>query len=65
MTETKKRLLRLFKNCQMNVLLTDIMAELYFRYKVEQGLQDIDKGRIISHEEVRKRMTKWAKSIGH
>lgn len=65
MTETKKKAIEIIQKLPDECTLTDIMAELYFRYKVDQGLQDVDKGRIISHEEVRKRMTKWAKSIGH
>ncbi|MBC8525807.1 MAG: hypothetical protein H8D22_02885 [Candidatus Cloacimonetes bacterium] len=65
MTETKEKAIKIIQRLPDECTLTDIMAELYFRYKVEQGLQDIDKGRIISHKEGRKRMTKWANSIGH
>lgn len=43
---------------------TDIMAELYFKQKVEAGLRDLEDKRIISQEDVRQRMAQWAASIG-
>ncbi len=43
---------------------SDIMAELYFKSKVEKGRQDIREGRVLTQEEVEKKMAIWAKSIG-
>jgi predicted transcriptional regulator len=37
----------------------DVMAELYFRIKVDSGLKDLDDGKGISHEDVKERMSKW------
>jgi len=42
-----------------NVSVEDIMAELYFRCEVDQGLKQLDEGKGIPHEEVEKRMKKW------
>lgn len=42
----------------------DIMAELYFKSKVEKGLEAIEKGELLTQEEVEKEMRSWAKSIG-
>ena len=39
----------------------DIMAELYFKYQVDKGLQQLDEGNGIPHEEIEKRMEKWLK----
>lgn len=39
----------------------DIMERLYFMQKVEAGLRDIEEGRVISHEEVKERLSKWLK----
>ena len=39
----------------------DIMEKLYFMQKVEAGLKDIEEGRVISHEEVKERLSKWLK----
>jgi predicted transcriptional regulator len=41
--------------------LDDIMAELYFRRKVERGLKDVEEGKVVSHEEARRRLTRWLK----
>lgn len=34
----------------------DIMYELYVRQKIEQGLKDIEEGRIVSHEEAKRQL---------
>jgi predicted transcriptional regulator len=39
----------------------DIMERLFFLKKVEAGLKDIDDGKVISHEEVKKRLDRWLK----
>ncbi|MCG3128218.1 MAG: hypothetical protein CHACPFDD_03095 [Phycisphaerae bacterium] len=39
--------------------LEDIMAELYFRQKVDRGLRDLQQGRVISHDEAKRRPTRW------
>lgn len=37
------------------------MAELYFRYQVDEGLKELNEGKGIPHKEVEKRMSKWLK----
>ncbi len=39
----------------------DIMEKLYFMQKVESGLRDIEEGRVVSHEEVKERLSQWLK----
>ena len=34
---------------------SDAMYELYVRMKIEKGLSDIDEGRVVPHEDVKKR----------
>jgi predicted transcriptional regulator len=34
----------------------DLMYELYVRQKIDQGLDDLEKGRVVSHDEVRRMM---------
>ncbi len=36
-----------------------LMAELYFRRKVERGLQDLSQGRVITPDEAKRRLAKW------
>ena len=39
--------------------LEDIQYHIYVRQKVEQGLQAIDDERVLSEEEVERRLSKW------
>jgi len=39
----------------------DIIAEIYFKQQVEEGLTELDNGKGISHNEVKKRLEKWLK----
>jgi len=42
----------------------EIMAELYFKQQVEQGLQDVAEGRVYSHEQVKNMVNTWRKLSG-
>jgi predicted transcriptional regulator len=56
-TMTQKQLaLQAIERLPDSVTLEDIMAELYFRQKVERGLKDIEEGRVVTHEEARRRL---------
>ena len=37
----------------------DIQYHIYVREKIERGLKDIEDGRVLSQEDVEKRMSKW------
>ena len=37
----------------------DIQYHIYVREKVERGLKDAEEGRVLSQEEVERRMLKW------
>jgi predicted transcriptional regulator len=37
----------------------DIQYHIYVRQKIERGLQDVKKGRVITQEEAERRMSKW------
>lgn len=39
--------------------LEDIQYTLYVRKKIQQGQDDLAEGRIVTHEEMEKRMSKW------
>ncbi|MEM8557750.1 MAG: hypothetical protein AAGG50_07990 [Bacteroidota bacterium] len=53
--------LRLIERLDEDVSFEDIIYELYFLQKVEQGLADVREGRTSSHEEVRKEFEQWLK----
>ena len=42
-----------------DITVSDVMAELYFRQNVDEGLKELDEGKGISHEEAKKRLSRW------
>ena len=39
--------------------LEDIQYHIYVRQKIQQGIDDGEAGRVISHSEVKQRLAKW------
>ena len=37
----------------------DIQYHIYVREKIERGLKDVEEGRVVSEEEMDRRMQKW------
>jgi len=56
MSQVKEAVIEMIKEMP-----ADIMAELYFRQKVDRGLKELDEGKGITHKVVRERMKKWLK----
>lgn len=42
-----------------DVSFEDIQYHIYVREEIERGLKDIKEGRVLSHEEVERRMSRW------
>jgi predicted transcriptional regulator len=59
MQALKENVITMIKNMPQDVSIEDIMAELYFRYEVDQGIKQLDEGKGIPHQEIEKRMKKW------
>ena len=56
---TKEIVIEMIKSLPKKATLPDIMSELYFRYKIDKGLEQLDKGKSIPHVEVKSRLKKW------
>ena len=59
MSTVKEEVIALIQQMPEDTELSDIMAELYFRQKVDQGLKELDEGSGITHEQVKGRLEKW------
>lgn len=59
MLGVKQEILKMIQTLPDEVTIDDIMAELYFKSQVDAGLNELDEGKGILHEEVEKRMSKW------
>ena len=56
---TKETVIELIIRLPDDVSVPDIMAELYFRQKVDEGLHELDAGQGVSHEEAKKQLASW------
>ncbi|HEO65680.1 MAG TPA: hypothetical protein ENI73_07400 [Spirochaetes bacterium] len=59
MPKIKEQVIKMLKSLPENVTLEDIMDELYFKLQVDSGLNELNEGKGIPHEEVEKRLAKW------
>jgi predicted transcriptional regulator len=56
---TKEAVIELIRRLPDDVSTEDIMEELYVRLQIEEGIRELDEGKGIPHEEVKRRMAKW------
>lgn len=59
MQTAKQEALQILKDLPDDITLEDIQYHLYVRKKVEKGLKEVEKGKILDEEEVAKRMSQW------
>jgi predicted transcriptional regulator len=57
MAAVKQQVMQIIQSLPEEVTVDDIMAELYFKLQVDTGLQELDEGKGIPHEEIEKRMS--------
>jgi predicted transcriptional regulator len=55
----KDEVKQIIDNLPDDCSLEDIQYTLYVQKKIQRGLDDLDKGYVISQEEMEKRMSKW------
>ena len=53
----KKEINELLNELPEDATWNDVMYKIYVRQSIEQGLEDIEEGRVISHEELKKKYT--------
>jgi len=63
-TSSKTAALRLIEQLPENASLEEVMYELYFRQRVERGLRELEKGKTVSHDAVRRSVARWLRSAG-
>ncbi len=55
MFTVKEESIHLIQSLPDSVTWDDIIYEMYVKKKIEKGLKDIEEGRVVPHEEVKKR----------
>jgi len=56
---TKDAVIEMIRGLPDDATVADIMAELYFRQKVDNGLRQLDAGEGLDHDEARRRLAPW------
>jgi predicted transcriptional regulator len=64
MTETlsmKEMVLKAMENLPEEDTIDEAMERLYFLSKIEEGVQDLENGRVHTHEEIEAMVGEWLK----
>ncbi|XDD48341.1 hypothetical protein AB3N60_18565 [Leptospira sp. WS39.C2] len=61
MPSTKQHAINLIGNLPDDTSFDDIMEELFFSKKVQQGLIDLDNNAVFSHAQILEEIVKWRK----
>ena len=59
MGRVKRAVLDLVKTLPDNCTIEDVQPQLYVRQKVQRSMEAAAAGRVHSHEQVKKRLSKW------
>ncbi|MEA2464289.1 MAG: hypothetical protein QOJ98_2036 [Acidobacteriota bacterium] len=59
MDTAKEQVQHILQMLPEDASLEDIQYHIYVRQKIQQGLDDAEAGRVISHAEVQQRLAKW------
>ncbi len=58
---TKEKLIQAINKMPEKFSIDDIIEELVMLSKIEQGLADVESGRVFTDKQVEKKMAKWLK----
>lgn len=58
---TKERVLEAVRSLPEDAEIEDAMERLLIIAKIERGIEQADSGQLLSHEEVKQRVSKWLK----
>ena len=56
---TKESVIEMIKRMPESASVPDIIAELYVRQQIDEGLRELDDGLGVDDEEAQKRLSKW------
>ena len=59
MNNVKEEVRKMLDQLPDDVSFEDVQYHIYVRQKLERGLQDLREGRVISQEEMERRMSRW------
>ncbi len=57
----KDQILKAIQDLPDDSTVESAMERLYLIYKIDQGIEQADRGQVVSQEEVKRRMEQWLK----
>lgn len=57
----KDQILKAVQDLPDDATVESAMERLYLIYKIDQGIEQADRGQVVSQEEVKRRMEQWLK----
>ena len=61
METAKEEVRRILESLPDDATLEDIQYRIYVRQTISAGIRDADEGRVVSQEEVERRLSQWTK----
>ncbi|MGB2728388.1 MAG: hypothetical protein WBD09_07910 [Halobacteriota archaeon] len=59
MSTAKEEVRKMLDQIPEDATFEDIQYHIYVQEKIERGMNDIKEGRVLSQEEIERRMSKW------
>jgi len=59
MSTAKEEVRKMLNQIPEDATFEDIQYHIYVQEKIERGMKDIKEGRVLSQEEIERRMSKW------
>jgi predicted transcriptional regulator len=59
METAKEQVQQILQKLPEDASLEDIQYHIYVRQKIQQGIDDVEAGRVLTHAEVQQRLAKW------
>ena len=57
--EVKQQMLRTIQELPNDASFDEAMERLYLMHKIQQGLEQSERGQVVNQEEARQRMARW------
>lgn len=57
----KKEIIEMIKKMPAKSTADDILYEIFVRTKIEKGLKELDEGKWVTHEQAKKKLSRWLK----
>lgn len=61
MQSIKEKVIKIIKKLPDDANYDDIMESIYVQQMISEGIEQLDNGEYISHEEIKERFKKWLK----